>query len=69
MELLGETPNGLSASKILKEFHLLAYRTLVYQASSYTPVPLSPEVRVCEIVRYGFLLFGDWRERGFATAP
>ena len=38
--LLGETPNGLSASKTLNESHLLVYTTLVCQASSYTPASL-----------------------------
>jgi hypothetical protein len=36
VELLGETPNGLSASKTLRESHLLVYYTLVCQASSCT---------------------------------
>ena len=38
--LLGETPNGLSASKTLNESHLLVYTTLVCQVSSYTPASL-----------------------------
>jgi hypothetical protein len=40
-----ESPNGLSASKTLKESHLLVNTTLVYQASSYTPMPLGSQFR------------------------
>jgi hypothetical protein len=44
VELLGETPVLLSASATLKESQLLVYTTLVCQAPSYTPAPLTPQL-------------------------